>query len=135
MPLTDRAIKNIKTAAKATKHSDGGGLYLQITPSISKLWRLSYRFHSKQTTLYIGAYSAISLAAARTKRDDVKQQIAEGADPAEEAKHEKIRQQFAAGNTFVAIALELIEQAAAEGKAEAMLTKNRWFLPLLKPDV
>jgi len=135
MPLTDRAIKNIKPAAKATKYSDGGGLYLQVTPSGSKLWRFSYRFHSKQKTLYIGAYPAISLAAARTRRDDAKQLIAEGTDPAEEVRREKIRQQFAAGNTFEAIALELIEKAAAEGKAEATLTKKRWFLTLLKPDL
>lgn len=135
MPLTDRAIKNIKPAAKATKHSDGGGLYLQVTPSGSKLWRMGYRFHGKQKTLYIGAYPTISLAEARTRREQAKHQITEGADPAEEVRRDKIRQQFAAGNTFGTIALELIEKAAAEGKAEATLAKKRWFLTLLEPDL
>lgn len=124
MPLTDRAIKNLKPNAKASKYSDGGGLYLFVPASGSKLWRMAYRFLGKQKTLYIGAYPAISLAEARSRRDDAKHEIAEGIDPAEEIRREKIRQQFAAGNTFAAIALELIEKAAIEGKAESTLTKN-----------
>lgn len=135
MPLTDRAIKALKPGQKASKHSDGGGLYLYVPVTGSKLWRLGYRFLGKQKTLYIGGYPAISLADARARRDSAKQQIAKGNDPAEEVRREKIRQQFASGNTFSAIAEELIAKTAAEGKAPATLKKKRWFLELLQVDL
>jgi hypothetical protein len=38
-PLTDAAIRNAKPAEKTRKLFDGGGLYLEITPSGGKLWR------------------------------------------------------------------------------------------------
>ena len=135
MPLTDRTIRTIKPDLKASKYSDGGGLYLYVPVTGSKLWRLGYRFFGKQKTLYIGGYPAISLADARARRDVAKQQIAKGIDPAEEVRREKIRQQFASGNTFSAIAEELIEKATAEGKAPATLKKKRWFLELLQADL
>ena len=62
MPLKDRTIK---PDLKATKRSDGGGLYLYVPVTGSKLWRLAYRFSGKQKTLYMGGYPAISLADAR----------------------------------------------------------------------
>lgn len=135
MPLTDRTIRNLTTSAKASKHSDGGGLYLFIPLSGSKLWRMAYRFNGKQKTLYLGGYPEISLAEARTKRSRARKQISEGVDPSEELRRDKIRQQFAAGNTFSAIALELIDKAEAEGKAATTLKKKRWFLDLLNDDL
>ncbi len=44
MPLTDRAIRNLKATGKIHKHFDGGGLYVHVSPSGGKLWRLFYRF-------------------------------------------------------------------------------------------
>jgi hypothetical protein len=37
MKLTDTFLRNLKTTGKVQKHSDGGGLYLQISPSGGKL--------------------------------------------------------------------------------------------------
>lgn len=65
MPLNDATIRSAKTAEKDRKLSDGGGLYLLVTRSGSRLWRMSYRFGGKQKTLAFGAYPAISLADAR----------------------------------------------------------------------
>ena len=39
--LTDTKIKALK---KAGKYSDGGGLYILVTETGSKPWRLKYRF-------------------------------------------------------------------------------------------
>jgi hypothetical protein len=61
MPLTDTQIKGLKPAGKATKHSDGGGLHLLVSPQGSKLWRQAYRFDGKQKTL-----SRISTVSATT---------------------------------------------------------------------
>jgi len=43
MPLTDLQVKNAKPTEKNYKLSDGGGLYLLITPTGGKLWR--YNLH------------------------------------------------------------------------------------------
>ena len=57
MALTDTYIRQVKhTGSKAgEKHSDGGGLFLHVTPS-GKYWRMAYRMHGKQKTLAIGVY-------------------------------------------------------------------------------
>lgn len=39
MPLTDTHIRNVRYAGKPKKHFDGGGLFLFVTASGSKLWR------------------------------------------------------------------------------------------------
>jgi hypothetical protein len=40
MPLTDTRIRNAKAPEKPYKLADGGGLYIEIKPNGSKLWRL-----------------------------------------------------------------------------------------------
>jgi hypothetical protein len=49
LPLTDIQVKNAKPKEKEYKISDGGGLYLLITPSGGKLWRFKYRFGGMET--------------------------------------------------------------------------------------
>ena len=43
MALTDAKIRNTKPSTKAIKLTDGGGLYLEVRPTGSKLWRYRYR--------------------------------------------------------------------------------------------
>ena len=45
MTLTDMSVKSAKPASKPYKLADGGGLYLLVTPSSGRLWRLKYRIH------------------------------------------------------------------------------------------
>ena len=80
MSLTDTKIKTVKALARPIKLSDGGGLYLLVSPSGSKAWRLAYRFNGKQKTLGFGLYPAVSLAGARDRRDGAKKLLAHGTD-------------------------------------------------------
>lgn len=41
MALTDFQIKNLKYTGKPMKVADGGGLYLYLSASGKKLWRMS----------------------------------------------------------------------------------------------
>jgi len=82
MPLSDVVCRNTRPAEKAKKLVDGKGLYLYVAPSGGKLWRCDYAFAGKRRTASFGKYPAVSLAQARGKRDDLKQAIAEGRDPA-----------------------------------------------------
>ena len=41
--LTDVQIRNAKPESKPVKLTDGGGLYLEVTPSGGKHWRYRFR--------------------------------------------------------------------------------------------
>jgi len=56
MALTDLAIRNVQPSTKPQKFSDGGNLYLLVTPADGKPWQFNYRFMGKQKTLSLGAY-------------------------------------------------------------------------------
>ena len=47
MSLTDTAIRSAKPREKSYKLYDEKGLYLQVNPNGSKLWRLRYRSANK----------------------------------------------------------------------------------------
>lgn len=128
MPLNDTTIKNIKPFEKSKKYSDGGGLYLEVKPSGSKLWRMAYRFTGKQKTLYLGSYPSTTLAQARRKRDNAKDQIALDIDPAAEAKKAKALKKIRSDNTFGSIANEFLAKCTKEGKAETTIVKKRWLI-------
>ena len=82
MPLTDTQCRAAKPSAKVQKLSDARGLFLQVSPSGSKLWRMNYRFDGKQSTAAFGAYPAVSLASARMNAAELKDKLALGVDPA-----------------------------------------------------
>ena len=70
--LTDRMVKNYKPKDKAYKVFDGQGLFLQIKPNGSKLWRLKYRFKEKEKLFAIVKYPEVTLAEARKERDEAR---------------------------------------------------------------
>ncbi len=81
MPLTDTAIRNAKPGPKTKRLFDGGGLYLEISSTGSKLWRLKYRIAKREKRLAFGIYPEVSLKDARMKRDDARKLLATGVDP------------------------------------------------------
>lgn len=87
--LTATQIKHAKPKDKKYKLSDGGGLFLLVMPTGSKLWRLKYRFNGKDKEYTIGAYPAIPLSKAKAKREELKTLIADGIDPNEKKKQDK----------------------------------------------
>lgn len=66
MKLNPTDIAGLKPQPKPFKISDGGGLYLYVTPSGGKLWRYDYNFNGKRKTLSLGAMPAVSLDDAHT---------------------------------------------------------------------
>ena len=104
MPLNDRQIKNAKPADKSYKLTDGGGLYLQITPAGGKLWRFDYAIDRKRKTLSIGKYPTVSLSEAREAAENARRLIAAGQDPSAAKQQAKQERQAALQNTFEAVA-------------------------------
>ena len=89
MALSDTRIRGSKKSDRQAKLFDGGGLFLLVTPSGSKLWRLKYRHEGKEKLLSLGAYPEISLADARQRRDEARKQVAHGIDPGAVRKAQK----------------------------------------------
>jgi hypothetical protein len=106
MPLTRFAIVNAAPRDKPYKLADGGGLHLRVQPNGSKLWRLRYRFNGQENMLAFGTFPSISLANAKTKRDEARGLLASGMNPSVKRKLDKIAAATAARNTFGDIAAE-----------------------------
>jgi integrase len=126
--LTETAIKQAKAREKPYKLSDGGGMYLEVMPTGSKYWRLKYRYGSKEKRLAIGVYPDVTLAVAREKRREAKIRLADGCDPSEVKKQNKLAKQVAVSNTFEVVAAELVEKRRQEGAAPVTLDKMKWIL-------
>lgn len=130
MPLTDTQLRKLKPAEKKYRLSDGGNLYIEITPKGSKLWRMAYAFEKKQKTLAFGKYPEVSLAMARERRAEAKALLAQGIDPLAKKRADIEERSGQTNNTFSKIALELISKKEREGKAAATLRKQRWYLSM-----
>ncbi|MDP3458179.1 MAG: integrase arm-type DNA-binding domain-containing protein [Hyphomonas sp.] len=134
MPLTDTQIKKLKAEPKAYKVADGGGLYIHVTETGSKLWRLRYRFEGREKLLSLGAYPEVSLARAREKRQDAKALLADGVDPVAKQKADREERAAKTEHTFSRIGAELIEKLRREGKADITLSKKQWLLDMANRD-
>jgi integrase len=81
-------------------------MYLQVSPNGSKRWFLKYRVAGKEKQLALGSYPTVSLADARRARDVAKLQKAEGIDPAQARRLNKLRGKREGDDTFKGAALE-----------------------------
>jgi integrase len=124
--LNDTRVRTAKACERPIKLSDNGGLYLLIQPHGSKLWRLAYRFGGKQKSLALGVYPTITLKHARERRDEAKQLLAAHIDPSTQRRLKRLT--ASTGNTFRAVAEEVLMKLEREGRAGASLAKKRWLL-------
>jgi integrase len=133
MPLKDVELRALKPQNRIYRRADERGLYIEVRPGGSKLWRLKYRHLGKEKRLALGVYPEVSLAEARRKREEARQKLREGIDPLAERQQEKLLAQFSAANTFGDIAKEYIDKMVAEGRAVATTSKANWLLDQMAP--
>lgn len=99
--LTELQVKNAR--AKATKYTKagGGGLTLLVTPDGSKYWRLRYRIGGKPRMISVGKpYPVTSLKQALAQAAEFRALIAEGIDPADTRRLDKLATKKRVANTF-----------------------------------
>ena len=128
MPLTQFAIVKAVAKEKPIKLSDGAGLHLLVQPNGKKHWRFRYRFAGRENMLAFGTFPTVTLAGARSKRDEARKLLAAGSDPAVRRKLDKLAAANAANSTFGAVAKEYVANMEANGAAERTRTKYRWLL-------
>jgi len=110
-PLTNTEVKQAKPKEKVYTLSDGGGLQLRLKPNGSKLWLFDYLrpYTKKRTSLSFGSYPTISLAEARSKRNDAKELLAKDIDPKEHRDETSRLNDIAHNNTLEHIAKKWLE--------------------------
>ena len=133
MALTDIALRNAKPMAKDYKLTDEKGLYLLVTPSGGRLWKLKFRNKvGVEKKLSLGTYPEVSLKQVRERRDEARRMLANGVDPAEQKRRDKHAAKVGAANTFSVVAKACIAKNQRDGLAEATLQKREWFTRLVE---
>ena len=108
--LTDTKLRTARPVDKPYKLTDGGGLYLHVTPAGGKIWRLRYEVSGREKLLTIGHYPDVGLADARATRDQAKAALRSGLDPAVARKREAEVAAEEAATTFEVVAREWYAQ-------------------------
>lgn len=127
--LTDTQCRNVTCPPdkKRLRVTDSGGLYLEVAPNGSKRWFWKFRKGNSDSRLALGSYPAVGLTAARRARDAAKLQRAEGTDPTQARKVEKLKAVNPAGDTFKVVALEWYEKQEPQwSEAHAVRAKRQF---------
>lgn len=106
MALNTAQINNTRAGDKPIKLTDSNGLYIEIKPNGSKLWRYRYKINGKENTFAIGEYPLIGLAAARIERTKARELVKQGLNPAHNRQLALSSQLTENENTFKIIAEE-----------------------------
>src|SRR5437667_166008 len=130
--LTDLAIRSFIGKSKSgeattTKLSDGGGLYLMVTPAGTPVWRVKYRVNGKERLFSAGTYPAVALEAARAQRENVKALLRDGRDPVQTRRVERANGIAASGATFESVVADWLAKQKTEWSAIHYLKSTRAF--------
>lgn len=98
--LTDTALKNLKSKDKTYKVADRDGMYAEVRPTGTIVFRLDYRLHGRRETLTLGQYGrdGTTLAQARERCIEARKAVKAGQSPAQNKQREKLR--LASAHTF-----------------------------------
>ncbi|RYF01711.1 MAG: DUF4102 domain-containing protein [Comamonadaceae bacterium] len=109
MKLSDAKLR---TLSEPGKHSDGLGLYLEITKAGGRYWRMKYRFAGKEKRLAFGVYPDVSLKHAREAAGTARKLLQNCQDPGEARKEQKARVIHESRNTLEVVARDWLEHQA-----------------------
>ena len=111
--LSDAKIRKLKptdncTPARPDKYSDQQGLQLLVRSSGTKTWISAYRFDGKQQKTTLGAYPQMGLAEARIANSNIKALVANGINPKNKKRQDKLANEQA--KMFNDYALDWLEE-------------------------
>lgn len=105
-PLTNTEVDKAKPKEKDYSLTDGYGLFLLVLATGVKSWKFNYYrpISNKRTKISIGTYPEITLAQARTIRDEYRALLAKGIDPQIHRQEKELAQRQDLSNTFYKVA-------------------------------
>ena len=104
--LNDLKIKQLKPKDKVYRIADHSGLCIEVRTAGGKFWRFRYRYLNVAKMLTVGQYPEISLAYARTKTMEYREQLAKGMDPRVQQGDERASAIQSSEDTFEVVAIE-----------------------------
>jgi hypothetical protein len=75
------SARTVATLTAPGRHSDGGGLYLNITASSARSWVFMWKVAGKRREMGLGSLRDVSLVKARERAAEARQKLADGLDP------------------------------------------------------
>lgn len=133
MALTDAEVRALKGKGTPYRVADGGGLYVQVSKTGSRLWRLKYRYDGREKLLSFGPYPLVSLAEARRKRDDAKRLLLAKIDPGQ--KPEEPEESVPYESTFKACAYAYLESRSEILDPDYLDLLRRRLAQFILPDL
>jgi integrase len=122
--LTPVAINNARRKDKPFKLTDGGGLYVAVSPTGKKTWRYQYALDGKRPEVTIGGYPELSVAEARERHAEYRAMVEKGIDPAQHKQGEKKARKVRAAEGE---ARDTFEAFAKVWLAEKMVNKSATY--------
>ncbi|EIJ35713.1 tyrosine-type recombinase/integrase [Thiothrix nivea] len=113
--LSDLEARNAEVRETTYRIKDAPGLYLEINPNGSKIWRLRYRNPQtkKETMFTVGTFPETKCAEARPAAEEAKALVRQGIDPNTKKQRDRLR---GSGKTFQEVALEWHENQIGRWK-------------------
>jgi integrase len=115
------SARTATTLTRPGRHSDGGGLYLNVTESGAKSWLFMWKVAGKRREIGLGPLRDVPLGRARELAADARQHVLEGRDPAASREKPKVM-------TFGEAADALVESMAPSWRNEKH--KAQWGMTL-----
>jgi integrase len=111
--------KKVETA-KPGRYCDGGGLWLEVSPSGRKHWTLRYQLNGRARWMGLGSVEVVGLAEARERARVARLALVDGKDPIEARRAQRAEQwrQEASAITFREAAKAVIAAREANWNAE-----------------
>ena len=76
-------VRKIEAISEPGYVCDGMGLWLQVTPRLTKSWVFRYSIGGRKREMGLGSYGAVSLALARQLAREQREHLLRGDDPIE----------------------------------------------------
>ncbi len=98
--LQKLSFKAVEKKTTPGYYADGGGLYLQVSPSGSKSWLFQYKVNRKRREMGLGSLVAVGLAEAREKAAECRRLLANRIDPIDARASDRARQALEAAKSI-----------------------------------
>jgi integrase len=127
------SARKVETVSEPGRHSDGGGLYLNVTESGGRSWLFMYKTGGRRREMGLGSLRDVPLTQARKVAANARQQLAGGLDPL-------AARQKPAAMTFSEAATALIESMSpawrnAKHRAQWAMTLKVYCGPIAATSV
>lgn len=124
---SDALLRAAKPKDKPYKVAVGEGLYLEVTPTGSKLWRWKYRIDGKENRFSMGSYPELSFKDARDQMAAARKLVKQGLHPAKQQQLKRAKAVLEQSNTVEAVAKEWLAlkewEAVTRARRQNMLER------------